>query len=446
MVGLAIDPSGAIVFSASEDRIKAFRLETAEIIAELPCEGRGLARLVPAPGGWLLAISPDGIRGWNLDTGAERSLPVFLGKVQRCVALPDGAGRLLTCAGNQCTIWDLSTFEPLRVLTHGTTTVRAATLSTQGDRVVSIDEDEVVRLWDARTGAGISTWPRATRGDRTLPLQAVQIDPDGRWVLSTTLADMYLWDVERGAYRWHVEGPSPDLSLFVPSEGGRVAVMTGHNHGLEAWDLVTGRRLSSFPGVCPREPVAAFGPDERTLIVCDEDGFGFQVVDVEIGSRVESTQRHTSPIKRLLMAPDGRTLLTAGAGEPIVTWDVATASPTGKLGDSPARGALSGDDVPPVERLLDRLLDQLERLHVRYRSAARAGDGDAEDYRDEARWIEAYWGEVQALETSPGARRADVLDRLESLVGEVGGNGVWMGPRDVKEMLARRREGPDDDR
>jgi WD40 repeat protein len=436
---LAIHPNGSFVCSAGEHRIKVFRWETREFVMELPCEGAELDHLVVTPEGWLLAMGGD-IRGWNLDTGAERPLSGWLGTVRRCVFLPDGAGRLLTSSGNTCTIRDLSTFKPLRKLTHDAASVRTATLSTRGDRVMSIDDDDVVHVWDARTGARISTWPRAKYGDPTCPPRAVQIDPEGRWILSTTLVDTYLWDVDRGAHRWHVEGPSPNLSLFFLSDGERIAVMTGHNGGVETWDMVAGQRLRSFPAMRARAPVAALGPDGRTLIVCNDDGFGFQIVDVEKGVRVTSMRRHTSPIEKLLVHPDGRALLAAGREEPIVIWDMSTGSPTGRLGGSPARGALEGDDVPPIEPLLDAFMVQLERKFTGYRSAARAGgDDDGEEYRDEARWIESYWGEVQALEMPPDTRRDEVLNRLEALVGEVGGNGVWMAPRDIRALIAELR-------
>jgi WD40 repeat protein len=437
---LAIDPSGTFVFSVAERSIKVFRWEARELVAELPYESTRLDRLIVTPEGWVLAIAGDGIQGWNLGTGVKRSFPGPSGHIHQCVSPPDGAGRLLTSLGSTCTIWDLSTLEPLRVLSHDKASVRAATLSKSGDRVVSIDDNGVLHVWDARMGARLSKWPREAYCDRALPLLGAKIDSEGRWVLSTTLADMYLWDVERGAHRWHVEGPSPDLSFFFPSGDGRTAAMRTHGGRLEIWNLVDGCPLMSFSARCAPDAVAAFSPDGRTLIVCDGDGFTFQVIDVETRARVESTQRHTSRIKRLVVHPDGQTLFTAGEEEPVVAWDVKTGSPTGRLGDSPARGALEGDDVDPMERLLDEFMVRLERMYTGYRSAARAGDGDGDEYRDEARWIEKYWDEVQAFDVSPGAGREEVLERLDALVAEVRGNGVWMGPREVKEMIARCRE------
>ncbi|APR86821.1 WD-40 repeat protein [Minicystis rosea] len=443
---LAIHPNGSRVFSASEHCIKVFDWETRRLVMELPYESGPRDRLVVAPDGRLLAIAPNGVRGWNLETGEERSRSMALGNIHRVVSLDDGGHRVLASFGKTCTIWDLVTFEPLRELSHDGMYVRDATLSKLGDRVVSIDDHDVLYVWDAESGARISTWPRTTYCDPTLPPKAIKLDPDGRWVLSTTLVDTVLWDVERGERAWQLSGPSPMLSLFLVSPDGRTVVLSGHNDGLELWDMPTARRLMSFPTIVAHEATAALSPKGRKVSVCHDEGFSFEVISLETGARVPSRQRPTSPIERLLAHPDGRTVLTAGREEPIVTWDVTTGHPTGKLGGSPARGALDGDDVSPAERLLDAFMDQIERKHIGYRSASRSGVDDAEDYRDEARWLQSYWGAVQALEVPPGARREEVLDELEALVDEVRGHCAWMAPRDLKAMIAELRQGSDDTR
>ncbi|MDI1483305.1 WD40 repeat domain-containing protein [Polyangium sp. y55x31] len=439
---LAIHPNGSLVLSASERSIKVFQWETYTLLTELPYEVGRDDELVVTPDGWLLAIRSRGIKGWHLGTGARRSFQDHSWPVHRCVFLPDGTGRLLRTSGSTCTILDLATFEPCLVVSHDGESVRAAALSPSGDRVACIDDKDVLYFWDARTGARLATWPRTTYCDRFLPMLAVQVHPNARWVLSTTLADTYLWDMEQGKHRWHKGGPSPDISTIHMAGGGWGGIMIGHNGSVEARELSEGWRLSSLSEIRTRELVAALcSSDERTLFVRDGDGFGFCCVDVQTGRIFPSTQRHMSEIKHILVHPDERALLTAGMEEPIVSWDLETRVPTGRFGDSPARGGLDGDDVPVAETLLDEFMIELECKHVGFRSAARCGDGDGEEYRDEARWIELYWGAVQKLEPSPDESREQVLDRLEALVYEVRGYGAWMAPRDVKELLAKWREG-----
>lgn len=437
---LLLSPSGKLVFSATEDHVKVFDRETGELVRALPCKSSERQQLVVTPSGWLVAIDSEGaVHGWHVDSGTEKTLRPS-GRFERCVTLPDGSWHMVTSAGDKRTTWDLSTFEPVRALPPDEARVRRAAPSAREGRSLSIDAGGVLHVRDARTRAPIATWPRSSYGDRTLPPRDVKLDPGGRWVLSTTMVDMYLWDVERGEHRWHVEGPSPDLSFFFVSRGGEIALMAGHNGDLETWDLVAGRRLRSFPGVQVRKAMTALSPDERRLVVCDEDGLGFQVVDVETGARVESRQSTTSRIERLLLDKDGLTLFTAGRHEPIVIWDLETGAPTGTLGSSPARGALDGDDIPAAERLLDALLVQLERMYTGYRSAGRSGEDDAEDYRDEARWVESYYGHARALDVAADTPREALLDRLEALVGEVRGNGVWMAPDKVKKMIGEIRQ------
>jgi WD40 repeat protein len=437
---LELHLNGSLVVSASDAQLKVFDRETGMLVRALPCKGGEQKRLVITPSRWLVAIDRAGeVQGWQLDSGEEKTLQTS-GRFQRYMTLPDGACHLVTSSGNTHTTWDLTTFEPVPTPSPDEAGVQVAAPSKHRERLLSIDAGGVLHVRDARSGAPISTWPRSSYGDRTLPSRDVKIDPGGNWVLSTTMADMYLWDVERSEHRWHVEGPSPDLSFFLVPRGGQVALMAGHNGDLEAWDLVAGRRLASFPGVKVRKAVLALSPDERSLVVCNEGGLGFRVVDLETGAQVASRQSTTSPIERLLLGDDGQTLFTVGSHEPIVVWDMITGAPTGTLGDSPARGALDGDDTPAAERLLDLLLLRLERQYSGYWAAGRCGDGDGEDYRDAARWIESYHGEARVLELAPGTPGQVLLDRLEALAGEVRGSGAEMARAKVREMIAELRQ------
>lgn len=437
---LTMQPNGSCVFSISDRKIKVFDLQRHTLKTFIPYVDPWPRKVVCLPDGWFVIFDEDALVRCNLELDEKIVYPKPPGKILQCMFTAHGAGRLVTASGNTCTIRDLSTLEPLLDLVHDTNVVRAAKLSKSGDRLLSIDGQDTLTVWQIPMGNRIAAWPFHTYGSPTPPRLEILLDPDGCWVITTSTEYMYLWDVEHGKRRWRAPNPSPYLESCVIGGQGQIAALRGHHDKLEIWDFITGQCLKRFPDVGSHDLVATFCPEGRTLILRDESTYGFEVINLGTGKRVKSARRHKTPIKKLLMHPDGQTLLTAGEREPIIMWDIKTGLPLTRLGHSPVRGDLVGDRVP-MKLLIDDFKNALNRQYGGYRGAARAGDGDGEDYRDAARWIEAYWYQVDALDVDPSERREDLVQRLEALMSEVRTGDPTIAKRAVTAMLETMRNG-----
>src|SRR5262249_53741132 len=124
-----------------------------------------------------------------------------------------------------------------------------------GRRLVSISQDErVAKEWDAETGKELVALCR-----HSLPVQAVGVSPDGRWVATagwnhgseTQACEVRVWDANSGVERAAIEAPYPRVMCLAFSPDGRRLALGGGQAATDndtpapvsIWDIETKTRL-----------------------------------------------------------------------------------------------------------------------------------------------------------------------------------------------------------
>jgi RNA polymerase sigma factor (sigma-70 family) len=290
---IAFIPDGKLL--STQERYPAVDLATGKAVqvAGLP-QLTWDTHLTTAPDGrTLLLSSAEGVRVWDLTKGKE--LRSLAGAGEEVVVAPDGKSILTNNGALQR--WDLATGKPLypdNFEQGHIGEVTAIAFSADGKRLVSGSGDGSVRLWDVTTGKPLRVW-RAHEARRPVRLwrwikagvTAVDISPDGRWVLSAGSEQrLRLWDAasdkemltlplserERGEDErliYHVR-ISPDgktgVALF-GAEGFSFSTNEPpieHTQKLATWDLRTGKLLSRHP--VPLGRATALAPGGWTLL------------------------------------------------------------------------------------------------------------------------------------------------------------------------------------
>jgi len=211
------------------------------------------------------------------------------------------------------------------------------------------DEDSFsVRLWDVRTGQDVQQLnvPRSMARGR---IRSLAFSPDGRWIAGGGAArnlGIYLWDVMTGGFR-RVEFPetrtarlaagvpaplAPDvLNLAFSQDGTRLLVgMAGVKRVIRVLDSATGQELFAFGSHSERVRCVSFSPDGRRAATGsgkDEEislrkdlrsgpstDNSVRLWDIETGQELRRFVGHTTPVRCVAFAPDGRYLLSGSGG------------------------------------------------------------------------------------------------------------------------------------
>jgi WD40 repeat protein len=356
--------------------VRVWDVETGRLVRELPSKtfvGVGLAF---APDGTRLAPADDEkVLVWDLATGKGRPLwaPKF-GLYPLGVAFsPDGRALAAGCKDRtgdkeifQIRIYDSSgrrraVFEP-----EGAHDITALTFSPDG-KTLAFGAGPTLRAWDvgrrkevlrrkggahalafspdgkwlASGGAARPTFVLEWRANKVVgkpggPARALKFTPDGKALLSAAGGNEPVLALDptgaRRARELLPRGTRPPYTWFSPpvlsGDGKRMALMDGGV--VRAWDLNTGRELSTFDD--HRKGVPGAGPSLRPGIeaVASPDGRRVATASpVELLVWDAATGR---PLKRIAVAgllpglrwsPDGRHLV-AGAKDRVGWWDAKT--------------------------------------------------------------------------------------------------------------------------
>ena len=134
----------------------------------------------------------------------------------------------------------------------------------EGKRIVSLDDDKVIRVWDALTGASHVEFHAPT--DR---IARVSFSPNGRQLLCLPqhpVVEFYLVSSENGKLIQTFKGPGTNVldAAFFPS-GRQVASVSAENI-LRVWSVATGSVLYWKPF---DKDVSSLGisPDGRYVVV-----------------------------------------------------------------------------------------------------------------------------------------------------------------------------------
>jgi WD40 repeat protein/tRNA A-37 threonylcarbamoyl transferase component Bud32 len=339
ILALALSPHGRLLATAHTDRtIRLWDVQGGREAAVLQGHAENAGGLAFSPDGSRLACrSARGVRLWEI---ANPRRPIDLrgpAAVLHVAFAPDG--RTLATAGADHTVrlWELPRCTERAALP----TAAAVTFlawARDGRTLVAGGADGSLSRWRARQG-GWQALPRLG-----LPGQGVALFSDGRTVAVHVHDHFLLWDLRTGKEVASVHSDPLAGAVFAPD--GSALSTRGKDGVVRLTRLSRGRGCRPAGQALAPVCALAFSPDDRLLVTGTREpamkyhyrswigsihhrlvvGHSHDVRFWSAGSGQEmGVAGPSEPLgaSALAFTPDGRTLVSAGAGGSVWVWDVA---------------------------------------------------------------------------------------------------------------------------
>ena len=250
--------------------------------------------------------------------------------------------------GHGIYIWRVSTGERLQAIEKLGSIVSSVAFSPDGKWLVSEDQANTIRIWDAWEGKEVK---RLGAFSDESAVSAVAFSPDGNWLASAHWDQkIRIWKTRGWEEAQALDGHTSGVQSLDFSPDGRRLASGGSNDGVVVWDVQTWRLLRRckrtgdrrrwFPGVNS----VAFSPDGKTLAAGHDDS---KIISWNADSGLERMNHlgHEEKINALAFAPDGRFLVSGGSDQTARLWDVTSGRQVLKV--SASSGGVSAVAVSP---------------------------------------------------------------------------------------------------
>ncbi|KZP27506.1 hypothetical protein FIBSPDRAFT_928039 [Athelia psychrophila] len=263
------------------------------------------------------------INGPQIWDQCSRFLEGHFGEVNSAKFSPDGRRILSSSQDGSIRLWDAVSGAHLTTLQGHADGVNEATFSPDGNLIASVSHDQTVRLWDAVSGAHLKTLQRSP--NNYSPPWSVAFSPDGQRILYGPEDNVFkLWDPSSGKvlnlFR-PAKGESSDMTCAAFSPDG-IHIISGSNHGAsQLWDALSGARLMKFPltaSYCVN--CVEFSPDGTSFATGDTHG------NIKLQSSIDGARlmlfKENSTLTSVAFSPDGATI--ASCSNTVRLWDVVS--------------------------------------------------------------------------------------------------------------------------
>jgi len=217
--------------------------------------------------------------------------------------------------------WTLLRVLGSRRFRHASTVVCVAFVG-DGSRFLSGSCDGAVKLWDARTGAELRSFP----GHQGTVI-SLSVSLDGTQALSTGEdGTIRLWDLSAGRQLRLLRDDGGAVWAGVLTPDGEHCLSGGDDGLVKLWDLTTGAVLRTFAGHTGRVSSLALDAPGR---LCVSGGLDktVRVFEVATGREQAVLRGHQAPVTGVALSPDGRLCASASPDGTVRLWKVETGEP-----------------------------------------------------------------------------------------------------------------------
>ena len=327
---ISYSPNGRFVLTASADNtLQLWNASNANLAFTIKGNTSGITSAQFSPDGKLIATiaSPDSsLRLWQTSGSSD---PIVLrghdGQLYAAAFSPDGTKLVTASADKTLRLWNASDGKCLQTMRGHTRNVMSASFSHDGKYIASASNDATVKIWDA---AGRCLLTIGSHGPR---FTSALFSPDDHYLLTSTYDDsIQLFDIKQ-ALQDRQTKPQPlhtmkGSTAFFSNDGQHIISTSKDlylkDYSIRIWNTLTGACTQTLSGHTEQITSVVLADNGKALISSSKDRT-IHLWDL-VGSKPLHTIR-TSNTAYITYSPDGNNIISQGNkqtnGYPIETWD-----------------------------------------------------------------------------------------------------------------------------
>ncbi len=251
-------------------------------------------------------------------------------------ARPSPDGRLVVTVSNddasrvwEARVWDAANGNEIAVLKGHTDIVTTANFSPDSRQIVTASMDKTARIWEALTGKMMLTLKG--HGDEMRKQEwrhggevcSAEFSPDGRSVVTASFDHTArVWDAMSGALLTTMKGHNWLLSGASFSPDGRRIVTTSSDMTARVWEAGNGKLLTTLGGHEGKVTDAEFSADSRRVVTSASMDKVARLWDAESGQILAFLEGHGSDVTSARFSADNSLILTTSKDGTARIWEL----------------------------------------------------------------------------------------------------------------------------
>ncbi|VTR91957.1 wd-40 repeat protein : WD-repeat protein (Fragment) OS=Gemmata sp. Wa1-1 PE=4 SV=1: WD40: WD40: WD40: WD40: WD40 [Gemmata massiliana] len=200
----------------------------------------------------------------------------------------------------------------------GAVATAAATLD--GKTLVTVSNDNSVRVWDTRTGKCLKVLEGHTGW-----VGSVVLTPDSAQAVTAGGDNIIrVWDLKSGKETAQIKGHTVAIRGLALTADGKTLISGASDKTCRAWDLKTGKEVKRYGDGKESVESVAVSQDGKFVLAGNDAGV-ITVYDGKTGDVVSKYDRHDGMmVYTIVVSADGKTALSGARGKDVHVWEVAT--------------------------------------------------------------------------------------------------------------------------
>jgi WD40 repeat protein len=254
------------------------------------------------------------VKVWKADgTQLEAALAGDTGTIRQASPSSDGTRIVAACGDGTPRVWDAVSGKMLAKLEGHTFAINWASFSPDDKRIVTASQNSTARLWSADSFKLLAILPH-----RDQVIQA-NFSPDARFVVTASEdKTARVWRADNGQPISVLKGHTEPVTSATFSPDSQRILTASDDKTARLWNN-SGQLLATLQGHTGRVMSAVFSPDGQQVVTASDDATA-RIWNARDGQPVAILAGHLGSVTHVSYSPDGRYIVTASHDKTARVW------------------------------------------------------------------------------------------------------------------------------